>query len=375
MQIICETQVLNEFVSIVSKAVSGRSTVPILECVLLVSDENGFRMIGNDMELGIETVPIPATVNEHGSVALDAKMLMDIIRRLPGESVTIQTDAKDSTTITSGRAKFTIMGQPGSEFPFPPTLEHDAPCRIHASELKNMIRRTLFSVSLDDAKPALTGELMDIKDNVVKLVSVDGFRISLNMEELEVVDGVDTGVQELRAIIPAKTLSELGKVLPADGDSMVDINTTERHIMFTMEQCKVVSRVIEGDFINYDSIFTDEYTTMMKADRSVLIDSLERASLISKDARKNPVRLEISENEVVVTSKTEQGNMFDAFPIQQEGQDLMISFNPRFLIDALKALEDEEVELQLTTPLSPCIVKGTDNDKHKYLVLPLRTRE
>jgi len=368
MQIVCERQLLNEFISIVSKAVSGRSTLPILECVLLVADENGFRMIGNDQELGIETMPIEATVNEHGSVALDAKMLNDIIRRLSGDSVTIQSDAKNNTTISSGRAKFDIMGQPGSEFPFPPAIERGVPVQLGAAELKNMIRRTLFSVSLDDAKPALTGELLDVKENLVKLVSVDGFRISLNMQETEAPS------EDLRAIVPAKTLSELSKILSADEEAVVDIYMSDRHILFALEECVVVSRVIEGDFINYDSIFTDEYTTMMTANRGELMDALERASLISKDTRKNPVCLEIAENEVVITSKAEQGNMFDAFPIQQEGQDLKISFNPRYLIDVLKALESEEVELQFTTPLSPCIIKGTDNDKHKYLVLPLRTR-
>ena len=368
MQIICDKQVLIEYIGIVSKAVSTRTTLPILECVLLIADENGFRMIGNDLELGIETAAIPATVNEHGSVALDAKMLNDIVRRLPGGTVSIQTDNKFMTVIKSGKAEFKISGQAGSEFPFLPTVEQTTPYTVPAAELRNMIRQTIFSVSLDDAKPALTGELLEIKDNLVKLVSVDGFRISLCVLE------PDAPCSDLRAIIPAKTLNELSKILPSDDESPVNVYTSERHILFSLAQCVIVSRVIEGDFISYENVFTDEYTTMILAERALLVDALERASLISKDVRKNPVRLSIEGGQIVVTSNTELGTSYDELPITQDGVDLVISFNPRYLIDALKALESENVELQFTTPLSPCIIKGEGSDKQKYLVLPLRTK-
>jgi len=367
MQIVCDKQVLLEYINIVSKAVSPRTTLPILECVLLVADENGFRMLGNDLELGIESGAIEATVIEQGSVALDARMLGEIVRRLPGTTATIQTDDKFVTTIKSGKSEFKIAGQSGSEFPFLPAVEQTEPYVISAVELKNMIRQTIFSVSTDDTKPALTGELLEIKNNVVKLVSVDGFRISLRLLRPEAECG------NLRAIIPAKTLNELSKILPGDNDAMVSIFHSERHILFALDQFILVSRVIDGDFISYENVFTDDYTTMISVEREIFVDALERASLIiSKVARRDSVRIKIAEGQAIITSKTDIGASYDELPITQDGLDLDIAFNPRYLIDALKAMEAEVVELQFTTPLSPCIIKGEGCDLQKYLILPVR---
>jgi len=368
MQIVCDKNLLMEYINIVNKAVSARSSLPILQCILLIADEAGFRMVGNDLELGIESRDIEAEIIETGRVALDARMLGDIVRRLPGSSASIRTDEKAVTVIKSGKAEFKILGQPGDEFPALPKVEQAIPYVIPSGELRNMIRQTIFSVAVDDTKPALTGELLEIKNNVMKLVSVDGFRISLRVYAPEV------SCEDLRAIIPAKTLNELSKILPADGDEVVRIYNSERHMLFALEECVLVSRVIEGDFISYENVFTDDYTTMITVEREAMVDALERASLISKDARKNPVKVNIADEQAVITSNTEIGTSYDELSIVQDGKNLEIAFNPRYLIDALKALETERVEMQFTTPLSPCIIKGEDVDIQKYLVLPLRVK-
>jgi len=368
MKITCDKQLLNEYINIVSKAVSSRTTLPILECLLLIADQTGFRMIGNDLELGIESCYIPAEVMEEGSIALDARMFSDIIRRLPGDQTTIQADSKYVTIIKSGKAEFKILGHSGEEFPFLPPVEKVTPYVTTAIELKNMIRQTIFSVSLDDSKPALTGELLEIKDGVTTLVSVDGFRIS--MRTLQLPDDSIT----LRAIIPAKTLNELSKILPGDSDAQVSIYTSDHHILFELDQFILVSRIIDGDFFSYEKVFTDDYTTLVNTDRSGLVDALERASLISKDTRKNPVCLNIANEQIVITSNTEIGTSYDELSTVQDGIDLDIAFNPRYLIDALKALDEERVTMQFTTPLSPCIIKGEENEDQKYLVVPLRMK-
>jgi len=368
MHIICDKQLLTEYINTVSKAVSAHSSLPILQCILLVSDENGFRMLGNDLELGIESRAIDATVIEQGRVALDAKMLGDIIRRLPGTTADIQTDSKYVTVIKSGKAEFKILGQPGDEFPFLPAVEQISPYMVPAGELRNMIRQTIFSVATDNTKPALTGELLEIKNNMVKLVSVDGFRISVRLLI------PDAPCDDLRAIIPAKTLNELSKILPSDGDSLVSVYTSERHILFALENCILVSRVIDGDFISYENVFTEDYTTMIMVDRGEMTDALERASLISKDARKNSVRISITDGQVIITSQTEAGTSYDELSVTQDGVNLDIAFNPRYLIDALKVLETDNIEMQFTTPLSPCIIKGEGAELQKYLVAPLRVK-
>lgn len=368
MKIICNRNVLLEYINIVLKAVSNRTTLPILECILLLADETGFRLIGNDLEMGIETKQITAEILETGSIALDSKIFSDIIRRLPGDMVSISSDDKNITLIKSDKSEFKILGQNGDEFPFLPQVEKDSEYKILSKDLKDMIRQTIFSVAINDSKAVMTGELLEIKENQIKMVAVDGFRISLRVQNIE------TENFDVKCVIPAKTLNELSKLFNNDETSSISIYFTSKHILFEMDNCIIISRLLEGDFINYENVFTDEYTTLITVDRSFLLDSLERASLISKDAKKNPVKLNISADMLVITSNTEAGTSYEEIPIELDGIDIEIAFNPRYLIDALKIIEDEKITMQFTTPLSPCIMRGLETDSYKYLVLPLRLK-
>lgn len=368
MKIICERSLLLDYINIVLKAVSNRTTLPILECILLVADESGFRLVGNDLELGIETKQIKAEIIEQGSVALDSKIFSDIIRRMPGEQISISSDNKNITVIKSNKSEFKILGQNGGEFPFLPQVEKESEYTIPAKSLKEMIHQTIFSVAVNDSKAVMTGELLEIKDNQIKMVAVDGFRISLCVQNIK-TENID-----VKCVIPAKTLNELSKLFGGDDASTTQIYFTSKHILFETDNCIIVSRLLEGDFINYENVFTDEYTTLITIDRDLLLDGLERASLISKDAKKNPVKLNISGDTLVITSNTEAGTSYDELPIELDGIDIEIAFNPRYLIDALKVMDDEKLTMQFTTPLSPCIVKGLENETYKYLVLPLRLK-
>ena len=368
MKIMCKTSAIVEYSNIAIKAVSNRTTLPILECVLLIADDDGFRIVANDLELGIETNQIEAEIIEQGCVALNARVYMDIIRRLPGEEILVESDAQDITIIKSNKTEFKIYGHPGDEFPLLPKVEKNTEYAINSVILKNMIKQTIFSVSNDEYKLAMTGEQFKIKGDSFKLAAVDGFRIALRETTLE--ENKD-GDEEI--IIPAKTLNELNKVLPSDKDITIYVYITDKHVLFELQECRIVSRLIEGEFIKYENFFQNEFKTLVTANKDYLIDSLERAVLISKGPVKiNSVKLKIENDMIEITSKTEAGVFYDEISVEVDGVDLEIGFNPKYIIDALKAIDEETVILQFNTNLTPCIIKGQGSDDGRYLVTPLR---
>ena len=375
MKVICNKSILSDNINIVLKAVSGRTTLPILECILLSAKgggegEEGFRLIANDLEMGIETKNIEADIIEEGDIALDAKVFSDIVRRAPGEDVFIETKNNNITIIKSGESEYKILGQSGEEFPFLPEVEKENGFEISSTILKNIIKQTIFSVSADESKPPMTGELFDISDGVLKIVSVDGFRISVRNA------GIDNRELSSKVIVPGKTLNEINKILPSNEKSITSVYLSDKHIMFETEEATVVSRLIEGNFIDYENVFLTDCTTFLTVGCEELESSLERASLISREAKKSPVKLSINSDKSLVTvdSQTETGTFFEEVNGEIDGLSLEIAFNPRFLTDILKAVDEEKVQLLFTTPLSPCIIKSVENNDYKYLVLPLRIK-
>lgn len=366
MKLHCSRESLLNHINIVSKAVSNRSTLPILECIVLSANQNKFKLTGTDLELGIESESVEMNIEEEGTVALEAKMFSEIIRKVSGETVTIQTDENYLTMITCGSSKFKIMGKSSEEFPVLPKVEKTTEYTVLQQELRNMIRQTIFSIAQDDSKPVLTGELIEIENQTMNMVSVDGYRISYKKTNIQGPSG------KASAIIPGKTLSEISKILSSEPEETVSISFTEKHILFDLGSSIVVSRLIEGDFIRYAQSFTEDYKTKMILNRSEFVSSLERASLVSRDARKTPVKMEIMLNSLVITSNSEIGTANEEVQIEMDGEPLTIAFNPKYLIDALKVIEDEKVSVQFTTSLSPCIMKPLETDIYKYLILPLR---
>ena len=372
MKVICGKNALVESINIASRAVSSKVAMPILECCLLTAEAGvGLKLTANDGEMAIETKPIEAEVVEGGAVALDAGVFFDIVRRLPGKSVEISCDDKNLTVIRSDKSEFKILGMDGSDFPEMPVVleEVGGGFTLPSVGLKNMIRQTIFSVSQDTSKPVLCGELLEIVDGTVRLVSVDGFRISLRKSDFEA--GVTTGA---RVVIPGKALSEISKILPTDGDATVSFFTQDNHILFEMGNCVVVSRLLEGEFINYENMLVKEAETTIVVNRAEFLESIERAALISRDTKKSPVKLKLEEGQIVITSNTEMGTSYEEVHAEQDGPGLEIAFNPRYITDVLKVLECERIVMEFTSALSPCIIKVEDSDDYKYLVLPLRLR-
>lgn len=366
MKLTCSRDLLLNSIYVVSKAVSSRTTLPILECILLTCDERGLTLTANDLEIGIETAPIEADIEREGKVALEARLFSEIIKRVNGADVTIDTDKENITIISSGSSEFKIMGRDGTDFPAMPKIEKKGRQTVLQKDLRNMIRETIFSVAQDDSKPVLTGELMEINGDTVNLVSVDGYRISYKKAKLISSSG------EEEAIIPAKTLNEISKILSAEDEDEADLYFTDKHALFDINGNIVVTRLIDGDYIKYEQSFTDEYKTRIDCDRNEIISALERASLLSRETRKTPVILDITQDSTSITSTTDIGTAHEEVETAFEGENLRIAFNPRYLIEALRAINDDRVSLRFTTHLSPCIIKGTEESDYKYLILPLR---
>lgn len=369
MRIICKKESLLTNINIVSKAVTQRTTLPILECILITADENGVKMMANDLEMGIETSYIEANVVEPGLVAIEAKMFSEIVRRLPDDAdVSLYSDENNVTMINCKKTEFKILGQFGDEFPKIPSVQKSEEYKIKSNLLKSMVKETIFAVSVDESKPVLTGELFEIEENCLNMVAVDGFRVAYRRVALS------GNPSPLSVVIPGKTLNDLTKLIPSDEESEISLYFTDKHVLFETPDFTVTSRLLEGEFLKYKQIFTDDHTTTVKIERSQFILSLERASLISKDMKKNPVKLQIGDNKLILTSNTELGTSYDEISADIEGADLQIAFNPRYLIDALRSIEDEYINIKFTTSLSPCTILGEEPYNYKYLILPLRLK-
>lgn len=368
MNIVCEKTLLVNAINTVSKAVDQRSTMDILKCILLVADRAGFRLIGNDLELSIETANMETEMYEKGEIALDAKMFSDIIRNMSGDFITIKTDDNNLCTITSEKSTFNIMGQPGSNFPKPSEVKKDnGNILIPASELKNAIKKTIFAVAVEETRPILTGELFKFDDGYLNIVAIDGFRVS--WRKIKVDYNFYTEM-----VVPSKTLYEIIRLLPDDNERLVSIHYTSRHIMFEFDGCVVISRLLDGDFLKYESYFDGETSTKVTLSTIDFLRALERATIVTPPNSKTTVNLSIKANLLNINTKTALGTSNDDISIQLEGEELNIIFNAKYLIDIMKNCDEEYVTLNLSTNKSPCTVTGVTNNDYKYLVLPIDPR-
>jgi DNA polymerase-3 subunit beta len=366
MKITCAKELLINNISVVAKAVAQKTTQPILECILLIADRKGFRLMTNNLELSIETSNIDSEVYELGSVALDARLFSNIIRSLPEQEVSIEVDEQNCAVIKSGRAEFKLMGKPGREFPQPPEVEKDEPIKIKSTVFKNIIKQTIFSVATEDTRPVLTGEFLEISPDRLNIVAIDGYRVSFRTVSIEKYSTYKD------IIVPARTLNEISSIAPTGEDEIINMYCTDRHMLFEMSTCTMVSRLIEGQYMEYQNLFNTDSSLIVRVNREELLRALERAMLIVKDPKKAQVNLDIAENIINIESRAEIGEAFEQVSIESEGEGLTINFNANYLVDVLKNIDDDRVSLNFMSSLSPCIIKGIERDDYKYLVLPLK---
>ncbi len=363
MKIICNKNNLVKGVSTVSKAVPSKTTMPILECILIDATMDIIRLTANDMELGIQT-EIEGEIVERGMIAIDARIFSEIVRKLPDNEITIETDENLKTVITCEKAQFDLSGKPGEEFSYLPVIEKEHSIEISQFTLKEVIRQTIFSISDSESNKMMGGELFEIKNNVLRVVSLDGHRISIRKIELK------EETEDRKLIVPGKTLIEISKILSGEAESMVNISYTSNHIVFEFDNTVVVSRLIEGDYFKIDQMLSNDYETKVRINKKELLNCIDRATLMIKEGDKKPIIIQIGDEWMELKIKSQIGSMNEEIAITKEGKDLLIGFNPKFLIDALRVIDDEEVTLYLMNAKAPCFIKD-EEESYIYLILPV----
>ena len=363
MKIICQKSNLLKSVSISLKAVPSKTTMPILECILIDATTNQIKFTTNDMELGIETI-VDGTIEEKGLIALDAKIFYEIIRRLPENQVTIKTDDKLTATITCEKAKFTIPGKSGEDFAYLPIIEREESLTISQFTLKEMIRQTIFSIASNETNKLMTGELFEIKDNYLKIVSLDGHRIAIRRMELK------KDYADRKVVVPGKTLNEISKILSGEIDDIVNIYFSKNHILFEFDQTIVISRLIDGEYFRIDQMLSSDYDTKVSVNKKEFLDCIDRATLLVREGDKKPIVIEIKDNSMELKIDSAMGSMNEEIDIEKDGKDILIGFNPKFLIDALKVIDDEVIHMYLMNPKAPCFIRD-DEENYTYLILPV----
>ena len=363
MKFVCSKSNLLTGVQTVSKAVPSKTTMSILECILIDTTKGNITLTANDMELGIETV-IEGNIIEKGIIALDAKIFLDIVRKLPDSDITVEVDSSYKTTITCEKAKFNIIGKSGEDFSYLPQIERNESVIVSQYTLKEVIRQTIFSIADNDNNKIMSGELFEINENELKVVSLDGHRISIRKIELK------NSYTFKKVIVPGKTLNEISKILAGDADKDVTMSFTSKHVVFEFDNTTVVSRLIEGEYFKIDQMLSSDYETKVKINKKEFLDCIDRATLLVKEGDKKPIIINITDENMELKINSTVGSMNENIDIAKSGKDLMIGFNPKFLIDALKVIDDEEIDIYLVNPKAPCFIRDAA-EKYIYLILPV----
>ena len=367
MKFTCSQQVLAKALNTVSKAVSTRTTLPILKGILIEAKADGTLILtASDLEISIQK-KIEAEVFEEGSAVVVSKLFGDIIRKLPNEEISIEENDDNSILIKTNSSEFTVMSLPVDEFPKIGEKENDIKPLIFKREIfKDMVRKTAFAASIDESKGILVGILTEINEDSVNMVSLDGFRLALAKENME-------SDENSKFIISAKIMNEISKIV-ADDDSDSDINIYlgEKKAVFNIGNTEVVLRLMEGEFIKYRDIIPTDGTIKVIVGRDILLESIERASLLAKEGKNNLIKMTIRNDLLTVTSRSEEGNVKEQIVMEKTGDDLEIGFNSKFVIDVLKVIDDEEISMVFKTGTSPCVVRPVEGDAYEYLILPVR---
>ena len=363
MKIICNRNELIKAINIVMKAVPVRTTKPVLECILVDAQTGQIRLTGNDMELGIETA-CQGVVLEKGLIAIDAKIFSEIVRKLPEEIVTIETDDRMVTYITCGQVDYQIVGMSSVEYPDLPSFEKTDGITISSKVLKEMIRQTVYAVSENMAKPIYTGSLYELEQGVFRIVAIDGYRMAIRSENVD-------SESETSFVVPGKTQLEVLKLL-TDEEENVEINIGQRHITFKIRTYSVISRLIEGTFLDYKSTIPKDEKTSLVINTRKLIDSVERMSLLNNDRVQSPVRCKFHDNEIRLSCASAVGRANDVINNDIIGDSVEIGFNNRYMLDALKNTDTDEVKMVLNGPVSPIVIKPVQGDSFLSIVVPMR---
>ncbi len=366
MKFICQQHLLSKALNTVCKAVTTRTTIPILKGILLeASSDNILKLAASDLDLSIEK-KISASVFEEGSIVVSSRLFTDIIRKLPNEDIEIELFENNNVRIKCHSSEFVIIGQPAEEFPNIGEIRHNDAVSIDKELFKEMIKKTSFSASIDEAKGVIVGVLIEMDKESLNMVALDGFRMAVTKEYMK-------NAERRKIIISARILNEIQKILvDEDKEKEISLILDEKKAIINLEDTKIVLRLLEGEFIKYKDIIPKEHKTKIHVPRTDFLESIERASLLAKEGKNNLIKISINENEMRITSRSEEGNVKEDVSVEKTGEDLDIGFNSKYLLDVLKAVSDEEIKMEFNSSVSPCLIRPVEGDHFEYLILPVR---
>ena len=371
MKFSCYRDNILKAINSVVKGVASKTTMPILEGILIQTNDNDIKLTTYDLEIGIEYI-MECEVKEQGSTVVNAIMFSEIIRKLPDTEISISINDKNLLEIECEGSLYKLATMNPEEFPELPRIEVENSIEIEQNNLKNMIRRTIFAVSSEESRPIFTGCLFEIKENRLNLVAVDGFRLALRSTVLE------NQTNDFSAVIPGKTLNEVNKIL-SDSFEPVKIGVSKNQALFELDNCKIVTRILDGEFLNYKSVIPSNWETRVRVNKNSIQNCFERISLISSSTiekeKKYPVKVSVEIGKVVISCTNQTGEAKEEIYVSTEGKNLEAGFNPKYFLDSLKAIDDEEVFIEFGTKISPCIVKSVENNDYTYMILPIRLED
>lgn len=366
MKFICNSFDLAQACQVVQRAASTKTAIPSVEGILLSAENGLLTLTGYDLEMGIVT-SIPCAIEESGKIVVNAYMLSETVRKLPSAPVTIESDSRQIASIKCGDFKTKIIGMSSDEYPELPSIVGSYDITLNQSILKDMIRKTIFSAAIRDNKVILTGVRFEIEPGHIRLVAVDGVRLAIRNEVIE-YDG-----EELSFTVPAKTLSEVMKLLEED-DSKIDISVGKRHIVFKIGAFVIISRLLDGEFFQYQNAIPKSAKTVVTVNTMALLESIDRTSLILSDKLKSPIKCVFAGNQINLSSNASIGTSNDKISVQLEGEDCTIGFNNKYMLDVLRVCDTDEVKIMLHGPISPILVVPPEGDSFIFLILPVRLK-
>ena len=371
MKIVCEKEKILKAINSVTKAVATKTTMPILEGILIQTNDKEVKFTTYDLEIGIEYI-IDANVEEQGSTVVNAIMFSEIIRKLPDTDIKISINEKNLLVIECEGSLYKLATMNPDEFPELPKINVENSVEIEQNTLKEMVRKTIFAVSGEENRPIFTGCLFEIKNNKLNVVAVDGFRLAWKSKFLQ------SSVNDFSAVIPGRTLNEVNKII-LDSFDMVKIGVSKNQALFEMENCKLVTRLLDGEFLNYNSVIPENWQTRARVNKNSLQNCFERISLISASSiekeKKYPVNLSVEIGKMIISCTNQTGDAKEEMFISTEGQNLEVAFNPKYFLDALRAIDDEEINVDFGSSISPCIIRPVDDGDYIYMILPIRLKD
>ncbi len=370
MKFVCEKEKILKGINSVINGVSSKTTMPILEGILIQTNDNEVKLTSYDLEIGIEYI-LDANILDQGNTVVNAVMFSEIIRKLPNAEIQIRINENNLLEIECESSLYKLATMNPEEFPELPKINIDNSVKLEQTTLKNMIRKTIFAVSTEENRPIFTGSLFEVIDHKLNIVAVDGYRLAIKSKEIEETNNFN-------CVIPGKTLNEVNKII-SDSFDMITVGIAKNQALFEMENCKIVTRLLDGEFLKYSNTIPQNWETRIKANKNNIQNCFERILLISSSSiekeKKYPVKINIEVGKVTISCSNQTGDAKEEIFVETEGKELEIGFNPRFFLDALKAIDDEEVYIEFGTNRSPCIIRPIEAGDYVYMILPIKMKD